>query len=82
MKKYETKHKLKCNADGKFRVLMMSDIQDCLQYDERSLRAVSALLNETNPDLVILGGDNCDGRQVTYGGTENSVGAYLRQSRL
>lgn len=65
MKKYETKHKLKCNADGKFRVLMMSDIQDCLQYDERSLRAVSALLNETNPDLVILGGDNCDGRQVT-----------------
>lgn len=64
MKKYETKHKLKCNADGKFRVLMMSDIQDCLQYDERSLRAVSALFNETNPDLVILGGDNCDGRKI------------------
>ncbi len=64
MEKYKTKHPLKFNQNGTFRVLMMSDIQDCPQYDERSLRAVCALLDTAKPDLVVLGGDNCDGREI------------------
>lgn len=56
--------KLICSPEGKFRVLMMSDIQECADYNEKSLRSVSALLDAAKPDLVILGGDNCDGQKV------------------
>jgi predicted phosphodiesterase len=50
--------------DGTFRVLMMSDLQESASYDPRSLRSVEALLDECEPDLVILGGDNCYGPAI------------------
>ena len=56
--------KLKFRDDGTFRVLMMSDLQESAQYDIRSLRSVEVLLDEADPDLVILGGDNCDGHEI------------------
>ena len=54
--------------DGTFRVLMMSDLQESASYDPRSLRSVEALLDECDPDLVILGGDNCYGVDKRRGG--------------
>lgn len=62
--KFETKHKLKFREDGTFRVVMMSDIQESAQYDPRSLRSVEVILDEADPDLVILGGDNCFGPEI------------------
>lgn len=56
--------KLTCSPEGKFRVLMMSDIQESADYNEKSLRSVSAMLDEAKPDLVIWGGDNCDGHKI------------------
>lgn len=56
--------KLKFREDGTFRVIMMSDLQESGKYDPRSLRSVEALLDEGKPDLVILGGDNCDGHEI------------------
>ena len=50
------KKKLRFRKDGTFRVVMMSDLQESAKYDERSLRSVEALLEECDPDLVVLGG--------------------------
>ncbi|MBR5520187.1 MAG: metallophosphoesterase [Clostridia bacterium] len=58
------KHKLQFRADGTFHVLMMSDLQESAAYDPRSLRSVEILLDECQPDLVILGGDNCYGPEI------------------
>jgi hypothetical protein len=56
--------KLTFRPDGTFRVLMMSDLQESSNYDPRSLRSVEVLLDECDPDLVILGGDNCYGPAI------------------
>jgi len=57
-------HTLRFNSDGKFRILMLSDIQETLEYDERTIKGMNAMLDSEKPDLVIWGGDNCDGRTV------------------
>lgn len=72
--KFNTKHKLKFRPDGTFRVLMMSDLQESPQYDPRSLRSVEVLLEEGDPDLVILGGDNCNGPEIN---SEEELKAFL-----
>lgn len=55
---------LRFNEQGKFKILMLSDIQETLNYDERTIKGIKAMLDEVKPDLVLLGGDNCDGRKV------------------
>lgn len=61
----KTKHKLKFREDGTFRVLMMSDLQESTHYDPRSLRSVEVLVDEADPDLVVFGGDNCNGHEIS-----------------
>ena len=65
MNTLDCKHPLRFREDGTFRVLMLSDIQESVHYDERSLRSVCALLDEAKPDLVIWGGDNCYGPEMS-----------------
>lgn len=58
MKILDTKHPLRFGTDGKFRILMVSDIHGGVGYDEmRTLRAMEALVEHTSPDLVLMGGD-------------------------
>ena len=53
-----TKRPLRFSSDGKFRILMVSDIHGGVGYDEmRTVRALQALVDHTSPDLVLLGGD-------------------------
>lgn len=59
-----TKKKLRFNADGNFKILMMSDIQETVDFNDRTMRAIEACIDSENPDLVILGGDNCNGHIV------------------
>ena len=59
------RHPLVFRPDDTFRVLMMSDLQESASYDPRSLRSVEVLLEEGDPDLVILGGDNCFGPEIS-----------------
>lgn len=68
------KHTMRFGAEGKFRILMVSDIQETLNYDKRTPRCFRALIEHVKPDLVILGGDNCDGRKVK---TREELKAYL-----
>ena len=60
-----TKHELKFNKDGKFKILMMSDIQEPFNIDERTMPAINKLIDNVKPDFIILGGDNCDHNSVT-----------------
>lgn len=47
--------------DGKFKILMMSDLQETLDFNERTLRDMDKLVESVKPDFVMLGGDNCNG---------------------
>ena len=60
----KTKIPLRLRADGSFRMLMVSDIQEQNAFDPRTVPAFAAMLDRVKPDLVMLGGDNCDGRYV------------------
>lgn len=53
-----TKQKLKFNSDGNFKIVMMSDLQETLDFDERTMSGIKAILDSEKPDLVVLGGDN------------------------
>lgn len=65
---------MRFNKDGKFKILMVSDIQETLNYDERTPVCLRKLVDHVKPDLMILGGDNCDGRKVK---TREELRAYL-----
>ena len=68
------KHKLRFQPNGKFRILMVSDIQETLLYDKRTLRSFDKLVETTMPDLILLGGDNCDGTRLH---TQDELQKYL-----
>ena len=55
------KKDLRFNSNGKLKILMLSDIQETLNYDKRTLNGMNKIIEAEKPDLVILGGDNCDG---------------------
>ena len=59
-----TKKPLRFNSDGKFKILMMSDIQETVNFNPVTMNAIKKCLDSEKPDLVILGGDNCDGRII------------------
>ena len=65
---------LKFSPEGRFRILMVSDIQEPPCPDPRALRCYRALVDHTRPDLIIWGGDNCDGRKLK---TEPELREYL-----
>lgn len=56
----ETK-KLKFNSDGKFRILMISDFhgKGGVGYNPKLKKGIEALVKATEPDFVMLGGDQC-----------------------
>lgn len=69
-----SKHKLNFNSNGKFKILMLSDIQETLDYNPKTFDGIRKLINKENPDLVVLGGDNCNGLVIK---TEAELDAYL-----
>lgn len=55
---------LRFDKKGRFRILMASDLQEPPVYDQRALDGLRAMIAYAKPDLVILGGDNADGRKL------------------
>ena len=68
------KRELRFNCNGKFKILMLSDIQETIDYDGRTLKGIDKIIETEKPDLVILGGDNCDGTILK---TEKELREYL-----
>ncbi len=54
----ETQGALQFNEDGKFKILFMADVQDGYPMKEAAVQFINEVLDATNPDLVIFGGDN------------------------
>lgn len=52
---------LKFGDDGKFTVLHLTDIQDTYAFNEKTRKYINNILTMTEPDLVVLGGDNIAG---------------------
>lgn len=73
---YDPVNKKLCfNCDGKFRILMISDFhagsrrkgfEDGNPYSPKVREAVEALVNNTSPDFVMVGGDQCIGHSPEY----------------
>lgn len=51
--------------DGCFKILAMSDIQECCAYNPQSFANIARMLDHVRPDLVLLIGDNCNGPKIT-----------------
>lgn len=60
------KKELKFNENGKFRVLMISDFHGGKNYSPKLKAGIEALIKETNPDFVMIGGDQCLGFDQEY----------------
>ncbi|MBQ3137661.1 MAG: metallophosphoesterase [Clostridia bacterium] len=54
----DIKHKLQFREDGTFKILQLSDIQDNLYLQPLTKNFINDLLDRTQPDLVVLTGDN------------------------
>ena len=50
------------DENGRFRILMMSDVHYAPDRDPRTIRLMEALLDSQRPDFVMLGGDNTTGK--------------------
>ena len=49
---------LQFNADGKFKILHICDIQDTPYTTPQTLDYIARVCDSENPDLIVLGGDN------------------------
>ena len=69
----QTKHMLRFRADGKFRIMMISDIHGGHGFAAQETNdAIDALITAAKPDLVIIAGDIC-GPGVIHAETEDDV---------
>lgn len=84
----ETPAPLKFGADGKFRILHITDIHDVEPVmdddenreipdnkDKETLNVIEKLVAKTNPDLVVFGGDNISGywEEFTYDLVQSTI---------
>lgn len=53
-----TQEPLQFNGNGEFKILFMADVQDGYPMKEAAVQFINEVLDATNPDLVIFGGDN------------------------
>lgn len=57
---------LRFHEDGTFRVLQMADIQDGPNVNPDTIRMIDAAIHASNPDLIVLTGDQIRGYDPAY----------------
>lgn len=57
--------RLQFRTDGTFRILQLADIQEGMDIRQDTLRFMAAMLDETQPDLVVLTSDQVKGYSPT-----------------
>lgn len=57
---------LRFHEDGTFRVLQMADIQDGPNVNPDTIRLIDAAIHASNPDLIVLTGDQIRGYDPAY----------------
>jgi len=56
----ELKHELRCGEEGKFKILVISDVQ-AATITPKAKERIQILVDRETPDLVLFGGDNSRG---------------------
>ncbi|MBQ8209289.1 MAG: metallophosphoesterase family protein [Clostridia bacterium] len=94
--KREAPEPLKFNADGKFRILHITDIHDVEPImdddenreipesrDKETINVIETLVDKTNPDLVVFGGDNISGywEEFTYNYVQSTIQKITKKIR-
>lgn len=59
------KHLLKFDSSGNFKIVQFADIQDGPNTNPRTLELMNRILDKEKPNLVVLTGDNIDGKCKT-----------------
>lgn len=67
---------LQFNEDGKFKICMFNDLQDKGTPDPRTIELVEAVLDQEQPDLVVIAGDTIN--DVYPSATPESVAATYK----
>ncbi|ERI91559.1 Ser/Thr phosphatase family protein [Clostridiales bacterium oral taxon 876 str. F0540] len=67
------KPELKFRKDGTFKIVQFTDSQDGPDIDVRTLNLMNKILDFEKPDLVVLTGDNIDGRSTTSEEVKKSI---------
>ncbi len=73
----DLKHTLRFGSDGKFKILIFSDVQDSYPMNSKLVSDMEKLLDKEKPDLVLLGGDNHHGGSSVN--SESKMRTYLTQ---
>ena len=71
---------LKFNKDGKFKILVLADIQDTNMPQKETMELVNAAIDKTNPDFIALAGDNIAGwwKGVDKDQTKQAIDAFSK----
>ncbi len=72
---------LKFNADGRFKILQISDIQDACDISPHTIKLISAALDREKPDFVIFSGDMIKGYSLKFmfGDTAGKIKKAINQ---
>lgn len=68
---------LQFDANGKFTVLQLADIQDNASVDSRVINLITNLIARYDPDLVVFTGDNISG-SISSSAFQSSVNAFTQ----
>jgi len=75
----DTKHTLRFNADGNFKILVFSDVQENYPILDETIAYMEHYLDTEKPDLVLFTGDNHYGGHGNPGMTKETMILYLTQ---
>lgn len=59
------KNDLKFNENGTFKIVQFTDLHEHAVENEKTSKLMENILNSEKPDLVVLTGDNIDGRYIS-----------------
>ena len=65
------------DADGKFRILNFSDIQDNESLDSRVKAFLRQAVYAAQPDLIVLTGDNIYGTKISSSNTQTAIAEFM-----
>ncbi|MFL0198176.1 metallophosphoesterase family protein [Clostridium sp. WILCCON 0269] len=68
------KIKLKFNPNGEFKLVQFADLHEHSLKNEKTIKFMENTLNLEKPDLVVLTGDNIDGRYCSKESVKKAIG--------
>lgn len=78
-KEFPQKLDLKFNSKGEFKIMQFTDIHQHSEIDLTTINLMSRLINDENPDLVVITGDNIEGTAcITEDGVKKAIDSIAR----